>query len=75
MNYSYKRFDTLRYETEFYKCNNFGHVSRNFPMIFKKFNEPTYIDLKMFVGGTENFMESVRRIFNSHVLNPSLLRP
>jgi hypothetical protein len=46
MNYSYNRFDTLRYETECYKCNNFGHVSRNCPMSFQKFNEPTYTDLK-----------------------------
>jgi hypothetical protein len=46
INYSYNRFDTLRYETECYKCNNFGHVSRNCPMSFQKFNEPTYTDLK-----------------------------
>ena len=46
MNYSYNRFDTLRYETECYKCNNFGHVSINFPMSFQKFNEPTYTYLK-----------------------------
>jgi hypothetical protein len=46
INYSYNRFDTLRYETECYKCNNFEHVSRNYPMSFQKFNEPTYTDLK-----------------------------
>jgi hypothetical protein len=46
MNYSYNRFDTLRYETECHKCNNFGHVSRNCSMSFQKFNEPTYTNLK-----------------------------
>jgi hypothetical protein len=46
MNYSYNRFDTLRYEIECYKCNNFGHVLINCPMFFYKFNEPTYRDLK-----------------------------
>jgi hypothetical protein len=46
INYSYNRFDILRYETEYYKCKKFGHVSRNCPMSFQKFNEPTYTDLK-----------------------------
>jgi hypothetical protein len=46
MNYSYNRFDTLIYETECYKCNNYGHVLRNCPMSFQKFNEPTYTDFK-----------------------------
>ncbi len=42
MSNSYNRFDTLRYETECYKCNNFGHVSRNYPMNFQRFSGSTY---------------------------------
>ena len=46
MNHIYNRFDTLKYEKKCYKCNNFGHASRNCPMNFQKFSGPTYTDQK-----------------------------
>ena len=46
MNKFYNRFDTLRYETECYKCNKFGHVLRNCPLSFQKSTEPSYPNLK-----------------------------
>jgi hypothetical protein len=37
VNNSHNRFDALKFEVEFYRCNNFGHISRNCPMNFQKF--------------------------------------
>ena len=46
VNNSYNRFDILRFEGEWHRCNNFGHVSRNYPMNFHKSVEPNYTNLK-----------------------------
>jgi hypothetical protein len=46
VNNSYNRFYVLRFEGECRRCNNFGHVSRNCPMNFKKYVEPNYTNLK-----------------------------
>jgi hypothetical protein len=36
LNNSHNRFDALKFEVECYRCNNFGHISRNCPMNFQK---------------------------------------
>ena len=36
VNNSFNRFDALKFEVECYRCNNFGHISRNCPMNFQK---------------------------------------
>ena len=36
VNNSHNRFDALKFEVECYRCNNFGHISRNCPMNFQK---------------------------------------
>ncbi len=39
---TYNIFDTLNYETKCYKCQNFGHISRNYPTTSQKFRKPIY---------------------------------
>ena len=46
VNNSYNRFDALKFEVECYRCNNFGHISRNFPMNFQKFVVNDYTNNK-----------------------------
>ena len=36
VNNSHNRFDALKFEVECYRCNKFGHISRNCPMNFQK---------------------------------------
>ena len=36
------RFDILNHETECYKCQNFGHISRNCPTKFQKVSKHIY---------------------------------
>jgi hypothetical protein len=36
VNNSHNRFDALKFEVECYRCNNFGHISRNCPVNFQK---------------------------------------
>jgi hypothetical protein len=46
VNNSYNIFDVLRFEGEFHRCNNFGHVSSNCPMNFQKSAKPNCANLK-----------------------------
>ena len=46
VNNSYNSFDVLKLERKCYKCNNFWHISRNFPMNFSKYAISKYTDLK-----------------------------
>ena len=39
---THNRFDILNHETECYKCQNFGHISRNCPTNFQKVSKPIY---------------------------------
>jgi hypothetical protein len=36
VNNSHNIFDALKFDVECYRCNNFGHISRNCPMNFQK---------------------------------------
>ena len=46
VNNSYNSFDVLNLELECYKCNNFGHIARNFPINFSKYAISKYTNLK-----------------------------
>jgi hypothetical protein len=46
VNNSHNIFDALKFEVECYRCNNFGHISRNYPMNFQKYVINQYTNQK-----------------------------